>query len=132
MRPARVYGHDWASAGLPSTNLLPVGLVAAACTRQQQPGERHPEQRRAGGFGDDGDRNGAGIDEQVAPVTGLAELSVGAERLVRVGGTAITSQAAVAIGVAEPIEVALPRSTVDWDTSQADDFRRRGEPWKTK
>src|SRR6476619_3474084 len=23
----------------------------------------------------------------------------------------------------------VPRSTVDWDTSQADDFRRRGEPW---
>src|SRR3954468_6828710 len=26
----------------------------------------------------------------------------------------------------------VPRSTVDWDTSQADDFRRRGEPWTIK
>ena len=26
----------------------------------------------------------------------------------------------------------LPRSTVDWDTSQADDFRTRGEPWTIK
>jgi hypothetical protein len=26
----------------------------------------------------------------------------------------------------------FPRSTVDWDTSQADDFRRRGEPWTIK
>jgi hypothetical protein len=27
---------------------------------------------------------------------------------------------------------AVPRSTVDWDTSQADDFRTRGEPWTIK
>jgi hypothetical protein len=26
----------------------------------------------------------------------------------------------------------LPRSTVDWDTSQADDFRTRGGPWTIK
>src|SRR5215212_9879761 len=26
----------------------------------------------------------------------------------------------------------VPRSTVDWDTSQADDFRTRGEPWTIK
>src|SRR5215213_998002 len=26
----------------------------------------------------------------------------------------------------------VPRSTVDWDTSQADDFRTRGEPWIIK
>jgi len=26
----------------------------------------------------------------------------------------------------------LPRSTVDWDISQADDFRTRGEPWTTR
>jgi hypothetical protein len=26
----------------------------------------------------------------------------------------------------------FPRTTVDWDTSQADDFRRRGEPWTIK
>jgi hypothetical protein len=26
----------------------------------------------------------------------------------------------------------FPRSTVDWDTSQADDFRTRGEPWTIK
>src|SRR4051794_23950681 len=26
----------------------------------------------------------------------------------------------------------LSRSTVDWDTSQADDFRTRGEPWTIK
>src|SRR5690349_23406347 len=26
----------------------------------------------------------------------------------------------------------VPRSTVDWDTSQADDFRRRGGPWTIK
>src|SRR3954471_1384234 len=26
----------------------------------------------------------------------------------------------------------LPRGTVDWDTSQADDSRRRGEPWTIK
>jgi hypothetical protein len=26
----------------------------------------------------------------------------------------------------------LPRTTVDWDTSQADDFRTRGVPWTIK
>jgi hypothetical protein len=26
----------------------------------------------------------------------------------------------------------LPRITVDWDTSQADDFRTRGVPWSIK
>jgi hypothetical protein len=26
----------------------------------------------------------------------------------------------------------LPRSTVDWETSQADDFRTRGRSWKSK
>jgi hypothetical protein len=26
----------------------------------------------------------------------------------------------------------FPCSTVDWDISQADDFRRRGEPWTIK
>jgi hypothetical protein len=26
----------------------------------------------------------------------------------------------------------FPRSTVDWDTSQADDFRTRGGPWTIK
>src|SRR3954454_14380563 len=26
----------------------------------------------------------------------------------------------------------VPRSTVDWDTSQADNFRRRAEPWTIK
>ena len=30
------------------------------------------------------------------------------------------------------LESGFLRITVDWDTSQADDFRRRGEPWKTK
>src|SRR3954462_11563096 len=29
-------------------------------------------------------------------------------------------------------DAVIPRSTVDWDTSQADDFRRRGEPWTIK
>ena len=30
------------------------------------------------------------------------------------------------------LDALLPRSTVDWDTSQADDFRTRGEPWTIK
>src|SRR3954470_11454218 len=30
------------------------------------------------------------------------------------------------------LDEVVPRSTVDWDTSQADDFRTRGEPWTIK
>jgi GAF domain-containing protein len=32
-------------------------------------------------------------------------------------------------GIAHEIKNPLPRITVDWDTSQADDFRTRGVPW---
>jgi len=38
----------------------------------------------------------------------------------------------IAYLLARIIEKILPRSTVDWDTLQADDFRTRGEPWTSK
>lgn len=31
-----------------------------------------------------------------------------------------------------PVNAGVPRVTVDWDISQADDFRTRGVPWKIK
>ena len=40
--------------------------------------------------------------------------------------------AILAAGIAIGFFVPFPRSTVDWDTLQADDFRTRGEPWTSK
>jgi hypothetical protein len=50
---------------------------------------------------------------------------------VEIGPISLLRLVLMAIWVAH-IAVLVPRSTVDWDTSQADDFRTRGGPWTIK
>ena len=45
---------------------------------------------------------------------------------------AVTTATIIGSAQAQIASPTVPRSTVDWDTSQADDFRTRGVPWTIK